>query len=242
MMKQEFKEDFFEVMRMIVETDSMALSRYADGEANVLKNNTIGNKDGWLYKQDKNLVFRADLRKALLCTDPNFLYGISCTCCDKPTHDYLLSIIRTGRENLTFSNIFVNANFPLFQEHFLKTLAASKKDIVVCTGKKARMRDLNERVPVKDFIPVPGNCVVWWEKNREYIRGLMDLKASQFTNAVFFFAAGPLSEILIHEMWQVNPRNIYVDIGSTLDPFLFRRNSRVYHRGDSEFAKRYCSW
>ena len=242
MMKQEFKEDFFEVMRMIVESDSMALSRYADGEANVLQNNTIGNKDGWLYKQDKNLVFRADLRKALLCTDPNFLYGISCTCCDKPTHDYLLSIIRTGRENLTFSNIFVNANFPLFQEHFLKTLAASKKDIVVCTGKKARMRDLNERVPVKDFIPVPGNCVVWWEKNREYIRGLMDLKASQFTNAVFFFAAGPLSEILIHEMWQVNPRNIYVDIGSTLDPFLFRRNSRVYHRGDSEFAKRYCSW
>ena len=242
MMKQEFKEDFFEVMRMIVESDSMALSRYADGEANVLQNNTIGNKDGWLYKQDKNLVFRADLRKALLCTDPNFLYGISCTCCDKPTHDYLLSIIRTGRENLTFSNIFVNANFPLFQEHFLKTLAASKKDIVVCTGKKARMRDLNERVPVKDFIPVPGNCVVWWEKNREYIRGLMDLKASQFTNAVFLFAAGPLSEILINEMWQVNPRNIYVDIGSTLDPFLFRRNSRVYHRGDSEFAKRYCSW
>lgn len=242
MMKQEFKEDFFEVMRMIVESDSMALSRCADGEANVLKNNTIGNKDGWLYKQDKNLVFRADLRKALLCTDPDFLYGISCTCCDKPTHDYLLSILRTGRENLTFSNIFVNANFPLFQEHFLKTLAASKKDIVVCTGKKARMRDLNERVPVKDFIPVPGNCVVWWEKNREYIRGLMDLKASQFTNAVFLFAAGPLSEILIHEMWQVNPRNIYVDIGSTLDPFLFRRNSRVYHRGDSEFAKRYCSW
>lgn len=242
MMKQEFKEDFFEIMRTIVESDSMALSRYADGEANVLKNNTIGNKDGWLYKQDKNLVFRADLRKALLCTDPNFLYGISCTCCDKPNHDYLLSLIRTGRENLTFSNIFVNANFPLFQEHFLKTLAASKKDIVVCTGKKAKMRDLNERVPVRDFIPVPGNCVVWWEKNRDYIRGLLDLKASQYTNAVFLLAAGPLSEILIHEMWQVNPRNIYVDIGSTLDPFLFRRNSRVYHRGDSEFAKRYCSW
>ncbi|MEW5948075.1 MAG: hypothetical protein AB1711_01525 [Thermodesulfobacteriota bacterium] len=242
MMKQDFKSDFFELMKMIMESDSMALSRYADGEANVLKNNTIGNKDGWLYKQDKNLIFRADLRKALLCSDPGFFYGISCTCCDKVNHDYLLAQIRTGRENLTFSNIWVNANCPLFQEHFFKTLIASKKDIVICTNSKAKIKKLEELIPIKDFIPIPGNCVVFWEKNRDYVKALLDLKGSTYKNTIFLFAAGPLSEILIYELWLVNPNNILLDIGSSLDPFLFNRKSRSYHYENSEFANRTCVW
>lgn len=241
-MKQDFKEDFFETLRLISESDSMALSRFADGEANVLKNNTIGNKDGWLYKKDKNLVFRADLRRSLLCTDPGFIYGISCTCCDEENHKYLLENLKADRENLTFSNIWVNANFPLFQKHFFPALLAAKKEIVICTNKKARIENLQALIPVRDFIPIPGNCVEYWEKNRDFVRGLLDLKGSTSRDRIYLFAAGPLTEILIHEMWQINPKNILLDIGSTLDPLLFRRKSRVYHREDSPFANRVCVW
>ncbi len=242
MMKQDFHDDFFEILRMIAQSDSLALSRFADGEANVLKNNTIGNKDGWLYKKDKNLVFRRDLRHSLLCTDPNFLYGISCTCCDQENHGYLLENIKTGIENLTFSNIWVNANYPLFQEKFFATLVAAKKDIAICTNKKAAVMNLERALPIKDFIPIPGNCVTYWEKNRDYIRALLDLKGSTHRNRIYLFAAGPLSEILIHELWRVNPNNILLDIGSTLDPLLFRRKSRDYHRGNSLFSDRTCTW
>lgn len=241
-MKQDFKADFFEIMRMIVESNSMALSRFADGEANILKNNTIGNKDGWLYKKDKNLVFRADLRKALLCTDPGFIYGISCSCCDKVNHDFLLANLKTTSENMTFSNMWVNSNFPLFKERFFKTLTASKKNIVICTNSKAKIKKLEEFIPVKDFIPIPGNCVVYWEKNRDYVKALLDLKGSTYNNSIFLFAAGPLSEILIRELWAVNQNNIMLDIGSSLDPFLFNRRSRSYHYDNSEFANRTCIW
>ena len=242
MMKQDFRKDFFEILRMVVEADSMALSRYADGEANVLKNSTIGNKDGWLYEKDKNLIFRADLRKSLICTDPAYLYGISCTCCDKENHDFLLSQLKTTRGNLTYSNIFVNSNFPLFKEHFFKTLLISKKDIVICTNKKAKIRRLEEVIPVKGFIPIPGNCVIYWEKNREYIRALLDLKGSTYKNTIFLFAVGPLSEILIHELWLVNSHNIMLDIGSSLDPILFKRKSRNYHFDNGEFSQKVCAW
>lgn len=241
-MKQDFKSDFFKIMRLIVESDSLALSRFADGEANILKNNTIGNKDGWLYKTDKNLIFRADLRKSLQCTDPGFIYGLSCTCCDEENHRYLLANIRTKRENLTFSNIWVNSNFPLFHEHFFKTLIEAKKDIVICTNKKARIEELERLIPIKDFIPIPGNCVQYWEKNRDFIRAVLDLKGSTHTNRIYLFAVGPLSEILIHELWLVNPNNIMLDIGSTLDPLLFRRKSRVYHHDNNPFSNRTCVW
>ncbi len=241
-MRQSFREDFQEVLRLIGESDSFALSRFADGEASVLKNVTVGNRDGWLYKKDKNLVFRADLRKSLLCSDPGFVFGLSCSCCDKANHDFLLGQVRTGPENLTFSNIFVNANFALFNELFVKTLRESGKPVVLCTNKNARIENLDRLVPVRDFIPVPGNCVRHWEKRRDEFRGLLDLKGSAWTGAVFLFASGPLSEILIHELWQVNRRNVYLDIGSTLDPILFNRQSRSYHRSGHEFSQRICVW
>jgi len=241
-MKQQFREDLDEVLRLIIESKSLALARYADGEASVLKNMTVGNKDGWLYKKDTNLVFRRDLRRSLLCADKNYLYGLSCSCCDKVNHEFLLNAVRAPLEQLTFSNLWVNANFPVFQERFLPVLCTSGKPVVICTGSKARVSDLEARIQISGFIPIPGNCVVYWEKHREYVRGLLDLYASQHSNAVFLFAVGPLSEILIHEMWQANPRNIYLDIGSTLDPILFRRRSRAYHTTGHEFAQRICTW
>lgn len=242
MMNQIFKDDFFEILRMIVESDSMAFARAADGEANILKNNTIGNKDGWLYKKDKNLIFRADLRKSLLCTDHNYIYGISCTCCDEENHKYLLDNLKTEPKYLTFSNLWVNANFHLFKTHFFKTLIESKKDIVICTNKKAKINSLEKFIPIKDIIPIPGNCIVYWEKHKEHIKGLLDLIGSTSKNTIFLFAAGPVSEILIYEMWQINPYNIFIDIGSTLDDILFNRKSRSYHHDNHEFSNRTCIW
>jgi hypothetical protein len=241
-MRQLFQEDLEEVLCLIVESDSLALARFADGEASVLKNITVGNKDGWLYKKDKNLVFRRDLRHSLLCADKNYLYGLSCTCCDKANHDFLLDSVRAPLENLTFSNIWVNGNFTRFNERFLPTVKASGKQVILCSGSKARVAELGRFIPIVDFIPIPGNCVLYWEKYREQVRGLLDWKATQYSNAIFLIAAGPMSEIIIHEMWQANQRNIYLDIGSTLDPLLFRRNSRGYHTSGHAFSQRICSW
>lgn len=242
MMKQDFKADFYEVLRMIRESESFALSRFADGEASILKNKTVGNKDGWLYKEDRNLVFRADLRRSLLCEDSGFNYGISCTCCDEENHRFLLSQLKTELKNVTFSNIWVNSNFDLFNQHFLKTLHSSKRPIVICTNKKAKIRNLEPYIRIDDFIPVPGNCIKYWQSNKDYIKGLLDLKGTTHKNAVFLFAVGPLSEILIHELWKVNPDHISIDIGSTLDPYLFNRKSRSYHHQGHEFAQRTCVW
>ena len=51
-MQQNHRKDFYEALEKIKTLNSFAISRYADGEASVLKNLTVGNKDGWLYKKD----------------------------------------------------------------------------------------------------------------------------------------------------------------------------------------------
>lgn len=241
-MKQIFSSDFEEAMRLIACQDSFALSRFADGEACVLQNKTVGNSDGWLFKQNKNLIFRRDLRHSLLCNDPHYYYGLSCSCCDRPNHEYLTNLVRAPLTNLTFSNIWVNANYSKFNDTFFETLNKTGKEIIFCSGSKARLGELQQRIPICDFISIPGNCVQWWEKNRDFARGIFDLKASQYSNAIFLFSLGPLSEILIYLMWQANPNNIYLDIGSTLDPYVFKRSSRSYHKPGDEFLSRICVW
>ena len=241
-MIQNFKKDFLEFIDLIGTKDSFAPARHADGESNIILNNTIGNKDGWLYKENKNLCFRKDLRNSLKCTDPNFYYGISCSCCDKKNHDYLLTEIETSKDNLTFSNIFVNANHAEFLEKLPKAINSRGKEVVFCSGKKAKVSKLNDIFKITDSLLFPGNCVTWWEKNKEFALGLLDLKANQFTNAIFLIAAGPLSGILIYELWKINRNNIYIDIGSSFDPLVFGRKSRSYHSANHILSTRICEW
>jgi len=231
-MQRDHRKDFYEALDKIKELDSYAISRYGDGEAAVLRNETIGNKDGWLYKTNKNLVFRSDLRKALLCRDENFVYGIMSFNVDEKNHLFLKKIIPQDLRYVTFSDIWVNANYDLFNELFLPTLNQTKKNITIITNPKATFTVLKQSISLKEVVPIKGNCVTYWEKNRNYVKALLDLKASLSENEIFLVAAGPLANIIIYEMWCINPNNIYLDIGSTLDPIIFKRRSRNYHKPD----------
>lgn len=229
-MQQDHRKDLYEALEKIKSLDSLAISRCADGEAGVLKNITIGNKDGWRYKKDKNLVFRSDLRRSLCCTDANFIYGISSRNVDEKNFLFLRRFVKQDLEYLTFSDIWVNANYELFNEMFLSTIRKTGREVVFVTNPKAKLDRLKQEIRIVDFVPIKGNCITYWEKDRDFLRGLFDLKASETDGRIFLIAAGPLTNILIYEMWQVNRNNIYLDIGSTLDPLIFTRKSRNYHK------------
>jgi hypothetical protein len=241
-MQQDHRKDFYEALDKIKALNSYAISRCADGEAAVLKNETIGNKDGWLYKKDKNLVFRSDLRRSLLCRDDNFVYGISSRNADEKNYLFLNKFVRQDLCYVTFSDIWVNANYDLFNELFLTNLNQTKKNITFITNPKATFTTLKQSISLKEVIPIKGNCVTYWEKNRNYLKSLLDLKASLSENEIFLVAAGPLTNIIIYEMWCINRNNIYLDIGSTLDPIIFNRLSRNYHKPDHPHRKFVDKW
>ena len=241
-MQQDHRKDFYEALAKIKELDSYAISRCADGEAAVLKNETVGNKDGWLYKKNKNLVFRSDLRKSLTSQDKNFVYGISSRNADEKNYLFLKRFIRQDIRYVTFSDIWVNANYDAFNDLFLQTLIQTEKNVTFITNPKATFTALKQIINIKEVIPIKGNCVTYWEKNRKYLKALLDLKASLNENEIFLVAAGPLTNIIIYEMWCINRNNIYLDIGSTLDPIIFNRQSRSYHKPDHPHRKFVDKW
>ena len=230
MMQQKHKEDYEEVLSLISKSKSLAISRFADGEASILKNVNVGNKDGWKYVKDKNLAFRSYLRRSLTLSDDNFIYGISSRNVDEKNYLFLKNFINQKIEFLTFSDIWVNNNYNDFQSNFHKVINDTKKKIVLLTGSKAKPQNLSKLITISESFLVPGNCVRYFEKNKDHFLGKLDLLSSSYTNTIFLIALGPLSNIAIKFLWQTNPLNIFLDIGSAYDPILFGRNSRNYHK------------
>ncbi len=64
--------------------------------------------------------------------------------------------------------------------------------------------------------------------------------AKSLNNTIFFIAAGPLSEVLINVMWNVNSNNTYVDVGSSLDEYLYMTKTRPYQDSSHPYASKMC--
>jgi hypothetical protein len=72
------------------------------------------------------------------------------------------------------------------------------------------------------------NCIV---NNHHLIEDIKEyIDKENIEDHVFLFSASSLSEILIHKLHQHNKKNTYVDIGTTLHPYLGLDPARDYLR------------
>jgi hypothetical protein len=81
---------------------------------------------------------------------------------------------------------------------------------------------------VAEIFPFPDDCIRYWnEYGDDYINQLIEY-VSHIENKTFFISAGPISEIIIHNLYNINPNNQYIDVGSSLDEFIHGRITRPY--------------
>lgn len=232
-MRQIFNEDFIEITKMIKDTKPFAFSRFADGEIAVMRGRQIVGSDKWTAP---NYVTKlgTDLLKAIEVVDDNVYFGISCQCCDKPGRDYLLSLIKNDMKNVTFSNMFVNGNYSDFIE-FAKTI---DEPVNLIANEEAILNNCPFKVTT--FLPVPDDCVNYWENVRD---GFLDLLKESYSNIhgeLFFISAGPMSEAIISYLWEINPTNRYVDVGSSIAEFIHGRPIREFAYTQSQYHNKKC--
>ena len=203
----QFDEDIQTIINLIKKKENFTLARFADGEyacMNALHCNGI---DGWTVgPEDKELA--EDLTEAYTHTEKNFFYGISCPCCDLPKHEWLKEKTDHDWGNITYSNIFVNANFNTFAHFVIEELDRP----VVLIGNENAVQG-GYPFTVKQFVPVKSDIVTWYRTDREQIHETFIDLAKQYEDTLFFVSAGPLSEIIISKMYKTNPNNTYVDVG-----------------------------
>lgn len=224
--------DFDRIWKKIENRENFALLRYADGEKAVMMGESIVGIDGW-ETPNKLTSLGNDLLNSLKIKDDRIFYGIACPCCDPITHVWLKNILDS--KNITFSNIFVNKNYKKFIQSFEKLT----QDAVVIANDKARNRKIGN-LNVLKYYGVGNQCVEFWDKNSgELIEEIKNDFGSR-NNLLYVVSAGPMSEVIIIELFKNNPNNIYIDFGSSVDRYIHSDLNRSYVDDKSDCAKRNC--
>jgi len=117
-------------------------------------------------------------------------------------------------EYLTFANLWNNANYPRFIEEFVPILK-NKKVIFIC-NEASKFDELPFKV-VKHF-PIGSNAMI---NNYGIIEDIKNyINSNNIEDHVFLCSAASLSNLIIHQLYEMNNKNTYIDVGSTLNPLM----------------------
>ena len=213
----------------IKRNEHFGLIRPADGELQVLQNNTLTNIDNWTFKS--NGILRTHLFNAIH-SDLNDLYvGIPCPHCSIENYMFYKNNFPSIKK--TYATVFINKSWKTFVE-FLKNY---EKGFCIVTCGKENPKEFNvlSKYEIDDYL------VNNWDTkyNEETDRLIKYVSAKE--NTLILFSAGPLTKIWIPFLMNLYPNNTYLDIGSSLDIF-FKGSTNRHYTYDDEYSKVPCSF
>lgn len=233
MITNSFKEDLELILKKVKSRKPFSFSKYADGEYKILINQAITNCDGWTFEPIKDMVEHKMLLESFLYSHENYYVGINCSCCQPNSHvEWMRSVVRS--ENVTWANLFVNSNYNFFVDNFFPEFNKWENDVIFVGHKNG----LSKQLPFKTNHYIPIDIGYWKEPHVSQIINSLSRMSINKSGQLFLFSAGPLGNILAHQLHKKNPNNTYMDIGSTINPWIVG-NNRGYLRGNS---KKVCIW
>lgn len=238
---KDFKQDFFNLIEKLKKGENFSFIRFSDGELFVLQNKELSlgptgtfvdkvlcgpkyaEEDYKEFIPEKHQFFREKLLESIKHKQENYYVGISCKCCvGQHNNQYMLDLIGDDNEFGTWSNLFVNSNYPYFVKHFLPALKG--KNIVFMCNEKSNLSKLPVNV-VKDFRIGRNAMINNFEIHKE-IQSYID--ENEIKDHVFLFSASSLTNITAYELFKRNPNNTFIDIGTTMNIFMGLSIERSY--------------
>ena len=235
-----FREDFFKFKSKLENRENFSLARYSDGELYILQNKKLVLDDGVIrvgdrqwggsykpadfknFDPNEHAFYQNKLVEAFKYNQENYYRGISCSCCvGKDNFDWQIQLVGGDTETLTWANIWVNGNYPLFIKEIVPIFY--NRECVFIGHYSANL----ERFPffVKDF-RVGYNAMVNDYNKIEDIKEW--ISQNEIQNHVFLFSASTFSNLAIYELFKEFPNNTYIDIGTCLAPMMDMPTERSY--------------
>jgi hypothetical protein len=232
---KDFREDISNISKRLREKKPFAFSKYADGEYKILVNEPITNCDNWTFCPKTHKAEQSLLLESFKYKHPDYVVGISCPCCQPVEHvDWMKKTARA--KNLTWANLFVNSNYDFFTREIIPLFSSWDKEVFLFANEEGLCKDLPFNVT--KYFPI--NMKAWQEPFLSHWIDVGEKKAKNTEGALFLFSGGPLGNILSYKLHQANPLNTYIDIGSTISPWIVGSNRDYHHGGASRNQK--CTW
>ena len=233
-----YTEEFDKIKKKLLEKEPFAYSRFSDGEMFILKNELLvlkedmyitGDKKGtgtYPKEEQKNYVpeehsyISEKLHKCLTTRKKNYFKGLSTNededLSGENILEYQLKLYGEGDdEHLTFATIFLNNNYPRFLKEIMPLFRHRK--LVFVVNEAANFKDLEFFNIIKDF-RIGSNCIVNdYDLPQKINKWISD---NNIEDAIFLISASTLSNFIIHDCFLEHDKNTYIDIGSSLSPWL----------------------
>lgn len=205
-----FKKELFILLERLKSRKHFSFSKFADGEWMMINNISLNNNEFKYSSDSGDMFFREKLIESFKFKDNNYYVGISCECCQGEEHYKMKKFCNQNEENLTYANVFVNSNYDEYKISFINEY--KNWNVHLIANKKSKINNLPFKI--EKFYPVENTA---WKLNYSLIQ---EIKNKNFENKLFLFACGPFGNMLAHQLWDKNKNNTYLDIGSTLNPWI----------------------
>lgn len=234
MSQKKFKDDIYKMKDRLVNKEIFSFSKFADGEWSIIKDKDIDNTE-FNFNSSQDSEYRQQLINSFQYRNDRYYVGVSCPCCQNDAiHNEMKEFSGQSEDMLTWANIWVNSNYPIFLKEILPIF--SEYDVYLVANEKAKIENIPFKV--KRFYPVSNNA---WKNNSFLIDQMKnDITDSGIRQSLFLFCCGPFGNILCHELTRHNDQNTYLDIGSTLNIFFGTGFYRGYYRLSQSMSD--CVW
>jgi len=239
---KDYKRDIEILHDAIASNENISFSKFCDGEWAVICNHIINNKEFWFDPKRRSDQFkRKALIDALRYKNDRYFVGITCKkVFGLQTHRSMKILSDQNEDHLTWADIWVNSNYKYYVQNILPIF--STRPIVLFCNENGKIDNL----PFKPYAVFPLSNNAW-----EYNWNILDyskvfaskLKSQGITNVIYLFCCGPFGNILCHQLTEHEPENTYLDIGSTLNPYLQSAGfERDYYMGNNFFSQMVGVW
>jgi len=234
-MDNKFDTDFDFFWSMINDNKNFTFLRFADGEVLLMEAKEIGsgtqalNVDKW-GSPNKLTKVGIELNNSFNLDANDVYYAISSKSDNINDYNFLYNKIN-NKDNITFANLWINSNYKKHKE-MLKKL--NRPVTLICNENSQ-----HNRYPfkVEKIFPFPNDFINFWENNSKSFLNELKTYVESKSDHLFFVCCGPVSEIIINNMYTINKNNTYVDMGSSLDEFTHGKITRPYMIEGSMYSK-----
>lgn len=225
-------KEFDKFIQKIKKGENFTLLRNGDGERAIMQGKSLVAQEGWKAPNELSKL-GLDLLSSLNIINDNFYYAISCPCCDKAAFFWYKTRIKS--QNITFANIWVNANF----KRFKKVFPTIKRDAILIANYRAKGHKIGNLNILKHY-EIDDDCFSFWETKASSMIEQIKKDFGDRNDLLYVVSAGPMSTPIMVELYKNNPNNCYVDFGSAIDIYYKENISRAYMDSKSSYSKLNC--
>lgn len=201
--------NYDELVSKIKNKDPLALSRWGDGEWLNIRKAPGTNCDGNIYYPDLG-----DRLEKIANVKQDYYMGAQ----DYKKFNLLSDVEKYDKQNWIDADMLHKASMEGRLDTLIDALEGTE---VVYIGNK----DLKNLAFIDTFIAIPDKNV--WKFRDRVIEVIKTTITDE--HKTYLFSAGMATNIFIHELWNYNKKNSYIDVGSVFDPYV-GKNTRSYHK------------